>query len=255
MGVQEIIAASKKKILQQKNEELDKLIERLTEVEEQIRQENLVNNIMPDEVDELLQDNTIKNHEKEQEENSKKFRDREAKRKELEDEERQLEESFSKSIQGSVGENKKIFGYLKRYIIIGMVTGFPGIALAYLFDKWQENNMIKELYQAHINTIVYPNNAELQRIYQQKRNEFCRVYNIDKIEKMIKESELIANIKNDRDELIKLNKEINFSQEMYQRTVDVAIDEETKIRELEEEEEIKNQEEMDQEFELELKQS
>ncbi len=136
-----------------------------------------------------------------------------------------------------------------------MVTGFPGIAIAYLFDKWQENSMIKELYQAHINTVAYPDNVELQKIYQQKRNEFYKVYNIDKIEKMIKESEIIAKIKNDRNELIKLNKEIKTSEEMYYKAVDLAIDMAAEMMKEEEEESLKVQEEMDEEFELELKQS
>lgn len=259
MGVQEIIAESKKKMeleaLKKRNQELDQLIEKLTEAEEKIRQENLKDNIMPEEVDKLVQEKTIKDYEKEQDEQRKIFRDRETKRKKLEDEERKLEESFSEKVQGSVNENKKMFGYLKRYVLIGMVTGFPGIAIAYLFDKWQENSMVKDLYQAHINTVVYPDNVELQKIYQQKRNEFCRVYNIDKIEKMIKESELITQIKDDRNELIKLNKELKTSEEMYYRAIDLAIEKEAEMMKLEEEEAIKNQEEMDEEFELELKQS
>ena len=238
MGVQEIIAESKKKM----------------ELEALKRQENLENNIMPKEVDELVQEKTIKDYEKEQEEQRKIFRDRELKRRKLEDEERELEESFSEKVQGSVNENKKLFGYLKRYVLIGMVIGFPGIAIAYLFDKWQENSMVKDLYQAHINTVVYPDNVELQKIYQQKRNEFCRVYNIDKIEKMIKESELISKIKTDRDELIKLNKEIKTSEEMYYKAVDLAIDMASEMMKEEEEEALKVQEEMDEEFELELKQ-
>lgn len=259
MGVQEIIAESKKKMeleaLKKRNEELDRLIEKLTEAEEKIRQENLKDSVMPEEVDKLIQDKTIKDYEKEQEEQRKIFRDREAKRKKLEDEEKQLEESFSERVQGSVDENTKWFGYLKRYTLIGLVTGFPGIAITYLFDKWQENSMVKELYQAHINTIVYPDNVELQKIYQQKRNEFCRVYDIDKIEKMIKESGLITQIKNDRNELIKLNNEIKTSEEMYYKAVDLAIEKEAEMMKEEEEEAMRNQEEMDEEFELELKQS
>ena len=47
MGVQEIIAESKKKmemeILKKRNEELDRLLEKLTEAEEKIRQEELKN--------------------------------------------------------------------------------------------------------------------------------------------------------------------------------------------------------------------
>lgn len=257
MGVQEIIAESKKRMqleaLKKRNDELDQLIEKLTEAEEKIRQENLEDYVMPEDVDKEIQDKTEKDYQKEQEENKKLFMEREERRKKLEDEERQLEESFSSKVQGSVDESKKWFGYLKRYVLIGLVTGFPGIACAYLVDKWQENKMVKELYQAHINTIVYPDNVQLQKIYQQKRNEFCRVYDIDKIEKNIKESNLISQIKVDRNELIKLNDEIKTAEEMYKRSLDLAIEKEAEIMEQEEAEQIANQEEMDEEFELELK--
>ena len=259
MGVQEIIAESKKKmemeILKKRNEELDRLLEKLTEAEEKIRQEELKNYVMPEDVNNELQEKAIKDYNQEQKEQEKIYKVREDKRKKLEDEERQLEESFSQKVQGSVGESQKWFGYLKRYVLIGMVTGLPGIGLAYLLDKWQENKMVRDLYEAHINTIVYPDNVEIAKIYQQKRNEFCRVYDIDKIEKNIKESGLITLIKNDRNELIKLNKEIKVSEEMYLRELDLRIDREAEFMKLEEEEAIKNQEEMDEEFELELKQS
>lgn len=259
MGVKEIIAESKKKIqleeLKRRNEEIDKLIDKLEETEERIRQENLEENIMPDDVDEILQKKAEEDAKKDEEEQTKLIKEREEKRKKLEKEERELEESFSNKVQGSVDENKKWFGYLKRYTLIGIVAGMPGIALAYLVDKWQENRMVKDLYNAHIDTIVYPDNIELQKIYQRKRNEFCRVYDIDKIEKMIKESGLITQIKNDRNELIKLNNEIKISTEMYMKAVDLAIEKAAELMEIEEQEQIKNQEEMDEEFELELKQN
>ena len=258
MGVQEIIAQSKKKMqleaLKKRNEEIDKLIDKLTEVEEQIRQENLEQYIMPKEVDELVQEKTKDDVKKEEEETRKLYLEKENKKSKLEDEERALEESFSNKVQGSVNDNQKWLGYLKRYVIIGMVTGgFPGIAIAYLFDKWQENRMIKELYQAHINTIVYPDNVELQKIYQRKRNEFYKVYDIDKIEKNIKESGIITQIKNDRAELLKLNEEIKITEEMYLKSIDIAIDKEAEIMQLEEEELLRNQEEIDEELQLEIK--
>lgn len=259
MGVQDIIEESKKKMqlesLKKRNEELNNLIEKLTEAEERIRQEELKNYFMTEEVDKVIQEKTIEDIEKEQEESKRLFIEKEEKRKKLEDEEKQLEDSFSNKVKGSVDESKKWFVYLQRYVLIGMVTGFPGIALAYIFDKWQENSMVKELYQAHINTIVYPDNIELQKIYQKKRNEFCRVYDIDKIEKNIKESGLISQIKTDRNELIKLNTEIKKSEEMYQRSIDLAIEKEAELMKEEEDEQIKTQEEMDEEFELELKQN
>lgn len=257
MGVQDIIAESKKKkeleVAKRKEQELNELRERLTEIEEQIRQENLESNIMPTEVDETLQNRAIKDCKDKEEEQKRLIREREIKKKKLEDEEKELEANFSEKVQGSVDESRKIFGYLKRYILIGLVTGFPGIALTYLFDKWQDNKMIDELYQAHINTLIYPDNIELQKMYQQKRNEFCKVYDIDKIEKTIKQSELITKMKSDKSELIKLNEEIKTTKEMYKRTIDLEIDKVAEITRIEEEEAMENQEEMDQEFELELK--
>lgn len=257
MGVQEIIAESKKKMqleaLKKRNQEISDLIDKLNEVEERIREENLSDFIMPDEVDEVLQDKAETDYKKDQEEQQRLYLEKEEKRKKLEDEEKMLEASFSNKVQGSVGESTKWFGYLKRYVLIGLVTGLPGIGLAYLVDRWQENKMITDLYNAHINTIVYPDNYELQKIYQQKRNEFCRVYDIDKIEKMIKESNLISQIKVDRKELIKLNEEIKVSEEMYKRSLDLAIEKEAELMRIEEEEQIANQAEMDDEFELELK--
>ena len=107
MGVQEIIAESKRKMeleaLKKRNEELDKLIEKLTEAEEKIRQEELENYVMPEDVDNELQEKAIGDFEKDQAEQQRIYREREDKRKKLEDEERQLEESFSQKVQGSVG--------------------------------------------------------------------------------------------------------------------------------------------------------
>ena len=64
MGVQEIIAESKKKmemeILKKRNEELDRLLEKLTEAEEKIRQEELKNYVMPEDVNNELQEKAIK---------------------------------------------------------------------------------------------------------------------------------------------------------------------------------------------------
>jgi len=257
MGVEQIIAESKKKMqlemLKKRNQEISELIDKLNEAEERIRQENLGDFVMPDEVDEVLQNKAETDYKKDQEEQQRLYLEKEERRKKLEDEERMLEASFSNKVQGSVGESTKWFGYLKRYVLIGLVTGLPGIGLAYLVDRWQENKMITDLYNAHINTIVYPDNYELQKIYQQKKNEFCRVYDIDKIEKNIKESNLISQIKVDRKELIKLNEEIKVSEEMYRRSLDLAIEKEAELMRLEEEEQIANQEEMDEEFELELK--
>ena len=154
MTVDEILRQSKKNMqlekLKKQNEEIQLLIDRLTEVEEQIKQEEFKNYIMPEEVDKLIQEKTINDVKKEEEETRRLFLEKENRKKKLEDEERALEQSFSKKVHGSVSDSQKWFGYLKRYVIIGMVTGgFPGIAIAYLFDKWQENKMVKDFYSLH----------------------------------------------------------------------------------------------------------
>ena len=63
MGVQEIIAESKKKMqleaLKKRNEELDALIDKLTEAEEKIRQEEMEGYAMPEEVDEMIREADI----------------------------------------------------------------------------------------------------------------------------------------------------------------------------------------------------
>ena len=75
MGVQEIIAESKKKmemeILKKRNEELDRLLEKLTEAEEKIRQEELKNYVMPEDVNNELQEKAIKDYNQEQKEQEK----------------------------------------------------------------------------------------------------------------------------------------------------------------------------------------
>jgi len=186
---------------------------------------------------------------REEEEARKLVEERDMKKKKLEEEERRLEEDFSNQIQGSVSENKKLFGYIKRYVLIGLVTGVPGIAITYLFDKWEENKMVKDLYEAHIDMIQNPNNIELERIYQKKKLEFSRVYNIEKIEKLIKESDIISRIKSDRNELIKLRNEIEKAREVVNQKIDEAMEEEARLQEENEREQIAYEEEIEEELE------
>lgn len=78
----------------------------------------------------------------------------EKQRKELQEEEKKMQEKFSNKLGTDIAKNKKIFGFLKRYVLIGMITGVPGIALTYLWDKWQENTMVKNLYQKNIESVA-----------------------------------------------------------------------------------------------------
>jgi len=247
------IEKSKKQIelekLTKENQQLDKLAEQLGEIENRIQKEKIEQAIMSEDVEGVLNEMAEDRRKREEEEARKLVEERDMKKKKLEEEERRLEEDFSNQIQGSVSENKKLFGYIKRYVLIGLVTGVPGIAITYLFDKWEENKMVKDLYEAHIDMIQNPNNIELERIYQKKKLEFSRVYNIEKIEKLIKESDIISRIKSDRNELIKLRNEIEKAREVVNQKIDEAMEEEARLQEENEREQIAYEEEIEEELE------
>ena len=76
-------------------------------------------------------------------ENEKLRFQKEKERKEIQAEDDLLQSEFQDILKDSVLENKKILGYIKRYVLIGMITGVPGIAIAYLVDVWQENKWLK----------------------------------------------------------------------------------------------------------------
>lgn len=235
--------------LNKENQQLDKLAEQLSEVENRIQKEKIEQAIMSEDVEDVLNEMAEDRRKREEEEARKIVEERDLKKKKLEEEERRLAEDFSNQIQGSVSENTKLFGYIKRYVLIGIVTGIPGIAITYLFDKWEENKMVKDLYEAHIDMIQNPNNVELERIYQRKKIEFSRVYNIERIEKLIKESDIIPQIKTDRNELIKLKNEIEKAREVINQKLDEAMEEEARLQEENEREQIAYEEKYEEELE------
>ena len=253
MSVELEIEKSKKQIelekLNKENQQLDKLAEQLGKIENRIQKEKIEQAIMSEDVEGVLNEMAEDRRKREEEEARKIVEERDLKKKKLEEDERRLEEDFSNQIQGSVSENTKLFGYIKRYVLIGLVTGIPGIAITYLFDKWEENKMVKDLYEAHIDMIQNPNNVELERIYQKKKLEFSRVYNIEKIEKLIKESDIISRIKSDRNELIKLRNEIEKAREIVNQKIDEAMEEEARLQEENEREQIAYEEEIEEELE------
>ena len=108
-----------------------------------------------------------------------KIRENEELRKKLLEEETKLQESFSSKVGTDIEESKKIIGFIKRYVLIGIITGVPGIALAYIWDKWQENKMLRELYSKNIESVANPNNKELAKEYELLRNRFYKAYDID----------------------------------------------------------------------------
>ena len=61
-----------------------------------------------------------------------KTRENEMARKKLKEEEEKIQIDFSNKVGKNIAQSKKIIGFIKRYILIGIVTGAPGIAIAYL---------------------------------------------------------------------------------------------------------------------------
>lgn len=153
-----------------------------------------------------------------QTENQKKIKELEERRKEAEEEEKILIESFSQEIGQSVKDTEKIWGYLKRYALIGMVTGVPGIALTCLYDKWKENTMAKELKELNQKVIASQNEPELHKElaekYQKYERQFCKVHHIDELQKNIRKSGYISQIKTSKEALLGLVDEINKYKEL-----------------------------------------
>lgn len=178
--------------------------------------------------------------------NDEKRLENERQRKKLKEEEEEIQKNFSNKLGLDVAQSKKLLGFLKRYVLIGIVTGVPGIALTYLWDKWQENKMIKDLYNKNIETVANPNNRDLAKEYELLRKKFYKAYDIDKIERLVRTSEEIEKLKNDNNLVEKLNTEIKKCREEYQNNLENFIEnqiktemqEESIVEETEEEEEL-----------------
>lgn len=153
-----------------------------------------------------------------QTESQKKIKELEERKKQAEEEEKVLIENFSQEIGQSVKDTEKIWGYLKRYALIGMVTGIPGIALTCLYDKWKENAMAKELKELNQKVIASQNEPELHKElaekYQKYERQFCRVHHIDELQKNIRKSGYISQIKTSKEALLGLVDEINKYKEL-----------------------------------------
>lgn len=127
-----------------------------------------------------------------------KTRENEMARKKLKEEEEKIQIDFSNKVGKNIAQSKKIIGFIKRYILIGIVTGAPGIAIAYLCDKWQENKMVKDLYDKNIELVTSSNSKGLAKEYELLRKKLHKAYDIDKIEKLLMESDEIKDLKNDK---------------------------------------------------------
>ena len=211
--------------------------------------ERLKNRLEEIQKEEKNKESKEKEYMEEMKTNEEKRLENEKQRKKLREEEEKLQQNFSNKLGSDVAQSKKIFGFLKRYVLIGIVTGVPGIALTYLWDKWQENKMVKDLYEKNIESVANPNNKDLAKEYELLRRKFYKAYDIDKIERLVKTSEDIEKLKNDNKLLEKLNEEIRKCREEYEKNlgnyienqivseIHEATEETTVVEETEEDEE------------------
>ena len=153
-----------------------------------------------------------------------KTKENEKMRKKLKDEDEKIQLNFSDKVESNIANNRKVVGFIKRYILIGMVTGVPGIAITYLWDKWQENKMVKELYEKNIKSITNPNNRELAKEYETFRKKFYKAYDIDKIENLLMASDEIEKLKKDNKSIQKLTEEIKKAREQYEKNLGLYIE-------------------------------
>ena len=181
--------------------------------------ERLKNRLEEIQKEEKSKESKEKEYMEEMKTNEEKRLENEKQRKKLREEEEKLQQNFSNKLGLDVAKSKKIFGFLKRYVLIGIVTGVPGIALTYLWDKWQENKMVKDLYEKNIELVANPNNKDLAKEYELLRRKFYKAYDIDKIERLVKTSEDIEKLKNDNKLLEKLNEEIRKCREEYEKNL------------------------------------
>ena len=181
--------------------------------------ERLKNRLEEIQKEEKSKESKEKEYMEEMKTNEEKRLENEKQRKKLREEEEKLQQNFSNKLGSDVAQSKKLFGFLKRYVLIGIVTGVPGIALTYLWDKWQENKMVKDLYEKNIESVANPNNKDLAKEYELLRRKFYKAYDIDKIERLVKTSKDIEKLKNDNKLLEKLNEEIRKCREEYEKNL------------------------------------
>ena len=176
------------------------------------------------EENEKIKKDKDKKYFEEQKDIEKKTKENEVRRKKIKDEEEKLQLDFSNKVGTDIVRSKKLIGFIKRYVLIGIVTGVPGIAITYLWDKWQENKMVKELYQKNIEAVVNPSNRELAREYELLRKKFYKGYDIDKIEKLLMTSNELEKLKDDNKSIQKLTEEIRKAREIYTKNLDNYIE-------------------------------
>lgn len=186
----------------------------------------------------------------EQKDIEEKTKENEKIRKKIKYEEEKIQLSFSNKVGTDIAHSKKLIGFIKRYVLIGIVTGVPGIALTYLWDKWQENKMIKDLYEKNIRSVANPNNRELAKEYEILKRKFHKAYDIDKIEKLLVTSDEIEKLKNDKKSIQKLTEEIEKCKEIYTKNLGNYIENQIIAEQKEKQEKTTIEEDTEEELEI-----
>lgn len=186
----------------------------------------------------------------EQKDIEERTKENEERRKKIKNEEEKLQLDFSNKVGTDIAHSKKLIGFIKRYVLIGIVTGVPGIALTYLWDKWQENKMVKDLYNKNISLVTNPNNRELAKEYEILRRKFYKAYDIDKIEKLLMTSDEIEKLKNNNKSIKKLTEEIRKARETYTKNLDDYIENQIIAEQKEVVEDVAVVEETEEELEI-----
>lgn len=186
----------------------------------------------------------------EQKDIEEKTKENEKIRKKIKDEEQKMQLSFSNKVGTDIAHSKKLIGFIKRYVLIGIVTGVPGIALTYLWDKWQENKMVKDLYEKNIQSVANSNNRELAKEYEILKRKFHKAYDIDKIEKLLMASDEIEKLKSDKKSIQKLTEEIENAREIYTKNLGNYIENQIIAEQKETQEKITIEEDTEEELEL-----
>ena len=99
--------------------------------------------------------------------------------------------------------------------------------------------MVKDLYDKNIELVTSSNSKGLAKEYELLRKKLHKAYDIDKIEKLLMESDEIKDLKNDKKAIQKLNEEIKKYREEYTKNLGNYIEKQIiAVEDTEEEEEL-----------------
>lgn len=105
-------------------------------------------------------------------------------------------------------------------------------------EKTRENEMVKDLYDKNIELVTSSNSKGLAKEYELLRKKLHKAYDIDKIEKLLMESDEIKDLKNDKKAIQKLNEEIKKYREEYTKNSGNYIEKQIILEQKEKNQEI-----------------